>query len=320
MLCAIRSWEASTELNVKFRPWKFLRLLLWLFKMRYFSSIYIDTSALIAMPNSSFTKLSRRHFTSSLVLLEIMTNYLREGNVNSFRRMKSRFENIQRVDLRIDWRLTEEIFNSAFPAVKKKKIQAGDLPALYELVRKSQSPEQFAAYIAEKNLQSSIEAAISYDDFLGSGMTRPERIAEFRHNFEQGIKTGSVADFYYKEDKHKPTSAQEFFKDMSTTKLEEGRIFILKSLLMKREKDNQECIPLDGYRYTLGLFLSASAYHLFNKAITQSNYKRNDMIDLFHFAYIDKYTKILTKEALLIEYTKRFQPASLEPFKNYGIK
>lgn len=285
--------------------------------MKYRAPIYVDTSALRAMPNESFRRIGPRYFTSSLALLEMMTHHFMRKDEYSFKILKSRMKLISDKKLRVDWRLTEEVFNDAFPNVKMKRIRAGDLQQVYALVLKSQNKGDFWRQIEKYHLESHIQESIQYDSFLGDGMTKPEVIKLFYETLKRAFDNGKIASFFYKNDEKKPSSMRDSFYDMCHRKIEEGRIFILKSLLMRREFADKLINPIEGYNYELELFLSASAYHLFDKVLARNSYKRNDMIDLFHLVYVGKNTKILTRESVLIKYTKKFQLASYEPFDRY---
>lgn len=290
-----------------FEPWYF----------GYYAPIYIDTSALRSLPKAKWNRRPRRYFTSGLTILEMLTHYLRKPNdARAFGVAKSAFQFLQKNRIRIDWRVSEDIFNEAFPNIASKRVRTGDLSALYELILESESAELFCALLEARDLASDAREAIEYDDFIGRAFTDPNKIKLFEKNLSQAFQEGHIQPYLYKNEKVIPEDPKQFFHDMAYGKIEHGRVFILKALLGRRELQDQS--PLEGYKNNLELFLSASARQVFTKALSKANYKRNDMIDIYHLAYVGIDVKLLTKETLLIDFVKEFQPRSFEPFDNYA--
>jgi len=208
--------------------------------------------------------------------------------------------------IRIDWRMTEELFNDAFPNVKSKTVRRGDLEKLFYLFIGSTSEQEFLHTVQSLNIKDALE----YDTFLGGGMTDPEKIKRFISYLSIAYERNSIQPYLYKG-KKAPDSAKDFFHDMYCEMIEDGRVFILKALLMRRGDENWGGSPLDGYNHSLELMLSGMAHHLFKKAYESGNYKRNDMIDLYHLAYVDRKKKILTREKIIRDYVAKYQPYSL---------
>ena len=266
--------------------------------------IYVDTSYIKGIKKSIKQKNQKCFFTSSLTILEIATHYFNNRSERIFNITKSCLEYINKI--KIDWRMTEEVFNDAFPNKKKKYIKCGDLKKLYCAFLASKNESELIEKIATIN----VTEAIDYDIFLGKGMSGTNRMVEFVDNLEKAFNNNSIQNFVY-QDSLPPTNVKDFLFDMYNTHIEAARIFILYSLLMRRELNDPQKNPIDGYNDSLELMLSAMAHHLFEKAYHKNKFKRNDMIDLYHLAYVNKFTRIMSKEKVIKEYVKKYQPYSL---------
>ncbi|TGM99934.1 hypothetical protein [Leptospira yasudae] len=294
----------------------FLRYIYVPFYFKFRAPIYIDTSALRSLPKDRWKKPRGRYFTSGLTILEMLTNFLRQpGKAYPFNVARAAFRFLEKNQISIDWRVSEDVFNDAFPNISRKKVRTGDLQALYRITLQADSPQEFATLLRQERLESDAQTAIAYDDFIEKAFTDPKKITLFQENLDEGFKKGQLQPFLYKDDAQIPDDYKGLFHDMAHRKIEDGRVFILHSLLKRRQIANR--YPLEGYDYSLELFLSASARHVFTKASSKANYKRNDMIDIYHLAYVNRGVKLLTKEKLLIDFVKEFQPLSFEDFEHY---
>jgi hypothetical protein len=201
--------------------------------------------------------------------------------------------------------MTEEIFNDAFPNIRKKEIKCGDLKMIYSAFLKANNEDELKILTEKMNIKD----ALNYDTFLGGGMSNPEKMKSFVYYFEKAFEEHSIQPYLYRNEPE-PKKVKDFFYDMYNSKIEDARIFIIKALLMRREFGNDNS-PIDGYDYSLELMLSAMAHQLFEKAYTKGNYKRNDMIDLYHLGYVDRKKRIKTKEKIIKDFVNLYQPYSL---------
>lgn len=284
-------------------------------KRNFFYNIYIDTSALRAMTKKTNRKYSKKYFTSSLTILEILTHFSRKNDQYSYNVMKSCFNFISLNKINIDWLMTEEKFKEALPLIKTKKIRTGNLKELFLIVVETNSIESFWDEIKKRNLNTDIQEAIDYDDFLGKSFNDPQKIKLFYSLISQAFNEGTIGNYFYKNEAT-VDNVKTFFKDLRSEKVEEGKMFLLYSLLRGRKPDNISNI-FEGYKGQLELFLESFTKHQFLKAKGKNNYKKNDMIDIYHLLYVGSNSKILTNEKIIRNYVIEFRPDGIESIEKY---
>ncbi|TGL90005.1 hypothetical protein EHQ68_06220 [Leptospira congkakensis] len=257
-------------------------------------------------------KFNSRFFTSSLVILELLSNYLRDGSEKGYQILRSRFLLIKKNKLRIKWLLTEEIIKIYFPVINEKQIRRGNLEEIYQEVLDCESYLEFNNLVKTKYAKDKQEI-IDYDDFMGKSFSKTDTIKKLHAIFDEASKDDYILSFYYPENSEKPKNGKRFLEDLTGYNFERGIIFIMYVFIHNRI--NSKRIPpselFATYNGEIELFFKSMTKHLFQKIAKKESFPKNDLIDLFHLLYVSPGCLIYSKEKIIKKWVIEFQPESL---------
>jgi hypothetical protein len=278
--------------------------------LMFYAPIYVDTSVIRGI--SKKQKLNKRFFTSSLVILELLSNYLRDGSEKKYAILRSSFQFIQNNRLKINWLLTEELLKIYFPVINEKKIRKGNLEEIYQVVLNCESYSDFNELINRKYTNNKKEI-IEYDDFLGKAFGKVETVKELYSIFDEASKDEYILSKFYPGELIRPVNGKKFLEDLTGMNSERGIVFIMYMFIQNRLNTKENAVKdlFQNYHGEIELFFKSMANHIFQKISKKENLPKNELIDLFHLLYVDPNTKIYSKENIIKNWVEKFQPESL---------